>query len=229
MMQSTRAANPLTWICVSIGALIVVAAAPTVLMLPVLILGAVGAWLRNRTRRPSIVVATVAVVLLVLVDLALGGPIGRVSLLVARVIGLAIWIALAISLVDRRNVVRDLERRGVSRAIAFRTLLLADIATSTRERVPRIAAAQKARGANIDRGLGARWRGRLAIISPLVAGLVRDVDQRTLALEARGFHRPGIRDLPWAPADSSAQRLLRPAVLVLALLAVIGGAWLGLP
>jgi hypothetical protein len=42
-----------------------------------------------------------------------------------------------------------------------------------------------------------------------------------MALEARGFSRPGRRTLLWSPADSQAERLAR-WLLVVALFALIG-------
>jgi energy-coupling factor transport system permease protein len=66
------------------------------------------------------------------------------------------------------------------------------------------------------------------IVGPVILGSIAEVEERTMALEARGFTRPGRRTLLWAPADSTAEALLRWA-LVLGLVALIvvrvAGIW----
>ena len=60
------------------------------------------------------------------------------------------------------------------------------------------------------------------MVGPTIMGAINEVEERTLALEARGFTRPGRRTLLWTPADSGRQRIARwlvvatiPLVLVL--------------
>jgi energy-coupling factor transport system permease protein len=57
-------------------------------------------------------------------------------------------------------------------------------------------------------------------VGPVILGSIGEVEQRTMALEARAFGRPGRRTLLWSPPDSTAQRagrwLLVGGVLVLA-------------
>jgi energy-coupling factor transport system permease protein len=52
----------------------------------------------------------------------------------------------------------------------------------------------------------------------VILGAIAEVEERTLALEARAFTRPGHRTLLWEPADSGRQRLGR-WVLVIGLMA----------
>ena len=89
------------------------------------------------------------------------------------------------------------------------------------ERAQQIAAAQRARGLDTEGSLGRRVRGVLPIVGPVILGSIAEVEERTLALEARGFTRPGKRTLLWWPSDSTRQRVVRWG-LVLALLVVVG-------
>ena len=127
-----------------------------------------------------------------------------------------------------RDLVLDLERRGISPRMTF--VVLASVLTvpAMVERAQRIAAAQRARGLNTE---GAVWRRALGIVplaAPAVLGALAEVDERTLALEARAFSRPGRRTLLWAPPDTPAERVARWALLatVPVLIAVrAGGLW----
>jgi energy-coupling factor transport system permease protein len=59
------------------------------------------------------------------------------------------------------------------------------------------------------------------IVGPVILGSIAEVEERTLALEARGFTRPGRRTLLWWPSDTTRQRVARWGLL-LALVALTG-------
>jgi energy-coupling factor transport system permease protein len=118
------------------------------------------------------------------------------------------------------DLVIDLERRGISGRVAF-------VANASVQTVPRmvelaagIVAAQRARGLDTEGGLRARIGGVVPIVGPVILGSIAEVEERTMALEARGFTRPGRRTLLWAPADSDLERAAR-WLLALSLPAII--------
>jgi len=127
------------------------------------------------------------------------------------------------------DLVVDLERRGISGRAAF-------VANASVQTVPRmvelaasIVAAQRARGLDTEGSLGRRLRGIVPIVGPVILGSIADVEERTMALEARGFTRPGRRTLLWAPPDRPAEWVAR-WLLVLALPLLVGAraaGWLG--
>ncbi len=127
------------------------------------------------------------------------------------------------------ELVLDLERRGVSPRIAFVALASVQTVPALVERAATITAAQRARGLDTEGSLWRRLRGVLPLAGPVLLGSITEVEARTLALEARGFTRPGRRTLLWWPPDSARQRLAR-WVLVLAvplLLVARALGWLG--
>jgi energy-coupling factor transport system permease protein len=96
------------------------------------------------------------------------------------------------------------------------------------DRAAQITAAQRARGLDTEGSLWRRIRGILPIVGPVVLGSIAEVEERTMALEARGFTRPGRRTLLWAPADSTLERLARWALvtgLVTLIVARVAGIW----
>ena len=124
------------------------------------------------------------------------------------------------------ELVLDLERRGVSPRIAFVALASVQTVPALVERAATITAAQRARGLDTEGGLWRRLRGVLPLAGPVLLGSITEVEERTMALEARGFTRPGRRTLLWWPPDSASQGLAR-WLLVLAVPVLIVARMLG--
>lgn len=126
------------------------------------------------------------------------------------------------------DLVVDLERRGVSPRIGFVTNASVQTVPAMFERAVQITAAQRARGLDTEGSIWRRIRGIVPIVGPVILGSIAEVEERTMALEARGFARPGRRTLLWSPPDSVFQSALRWGLLV-ALMALIvarmTGAW----
>jgi energy-coupling factor transport system permease protein len=126
------------------------------------------------------------------------------------------------------SLVVDLERRGVSPRIAFVVSSTVRTVPAIVERAGQIAEAQRARGLDTEGSPWRRVRGLLPLAAPVVLGSIGEVEERTMALEARGFSRPGRRSLLWAPRDRGWERVARwLMVLTIPALIVAGFAgWL---
>jgi energy-coupling factor transport system permease protein len=129
-------------------------------------------------------------------------------------------------------LVLDLEHRGVSPRVAFVALASVQTVPAMVERAVTITAAQRARGLDTEGSVWRRLRGVLPLAAPVLLGSIAEVEERTMALEARGFTRHGSRTLLWWPPDSAPQRLARwlmvlavPVLLVARALGWLG--WLG--
>jgi len=103
----------------------------------------------------------------------------------------------------------DLERRGISPRIAFVINASVQTVPALVERAGQITAAQRARGLDTEGNIWRRVRGIVPIVGPVILGSIAEVEERTMALEARGFTRPGRRTLLWTPADSVRQSIGR--------------------
>lgn len=106
-------------------------------------------------------------------------------------------------------LVVDLERRGMSGRIAFVASASVQTVPALVERAAQITAAQRARGLDTEGSLPKRLRGVLPLAGPVLLGSIAEIEERTMALEARGFTRPGRRTLLWWPSDSGRQALVR--------------------
>jgi energy-coupling factor transport system permease protein len=110
---------------------------------------------------------------------------------------------------DPRALIADLQRRGLPPRLTFAVSAALDAVPAMLERARTVAAAQRARGLDTEGSFGARLRGIPALVGPVLLSSIGEVDERAMALEVRGFDRPGRRELLWTPADSGGQRAAR--------------------
>jgi energy-coupling factor transport system permease protein len=145
---------------------------------------------------------------------------------VLRILVLAGAAALFFQATRLSALVADLESRGVSPRFTFVTASAAAAVPAMLERARVITAAQRARGLDTEGSVRRRLRGLVPIIGPTILGAIDEAEERSLALEARGFTRPGRRTPLWIPPDSARQRaargLLAAAVLVAIALPILG-------
>jgi energy-coupling factor transport system permease protein len=126
------------------------------------------------------------------------------------------------------DLVVDLERRGVSPRVGFVANASVQTVPAMVERASQITAAQRARGMDTEGSIWRRLRGIVPIVGPVILGSIAEVEERTMALEARGFTRPGRRTLLWSPRDSGLQALARWAMiaaLAVLIVARVAGWW----
>jgi energy-coupling factor transport system permease protein len=124
------------------------------------------------------------------------------------------------------SLVVDLERRGVGRSLAFVISASVKSVPAILVRAGDIADAQRARGLDTEGSPWRRLRGFIPLIGPVLLGSIGEVEERAMALEARGFSRPGRRTLLWAPPDRAAERVAR-WLMVLAIQALIAARLAG--
>lgn len=125
------------------------------------------------------------------------------------------------------DLLESMVARGASHRIAFVILSAVQMVPRMQARAGSILDAQQARGLRVEGSLARRVRALVPLIGPVLLGSLVDVRERTFALEARGFGaRPGRTAYRKVP-DSSADRVLRP-LLILACLGIIMVAVTGL-
>ncbi len=128
---------------------------------------------------------------------------------VVRLFAISLSIGLFVLTTEPRAFVFDLERRGVSPRFAFVAVATIEAVPSLVERARVISESQRARGLDTEGSLRARLRGVLPLVGPAVLSSLTDVEERSLALESRAFSRPGKRQLLWAMADTTWERVVR--------------------
>jgi energy-coupling factor transport system permease protein len=146
--------------------------------------------------------------------------------ILARILAISGAITLFYLTTRPSDLVVDLERRGVSPRVAFVASASVQTVPAMVERAGQITAAQRARGLDTEGSVLRRLRGLLPLVGPVILGSIAEVEERTMALEARGFTRPGRRTLLWAPPDRPAEAAMRWA-LVVGLVALVVGRVVG--
>ena len=149
-----------------------------------------------------------------------------------RVVAFAMSVAVLVLTTRPDDLVADLERRGAPRGVTF--VVAATVRTIPRvvQRAGEITDAQRARGLDTEGHVWRRVRGVLPLAAPLVFGSLNEVEEQTMALEARAFSAKGRRTTLRAFPDGSAQRGLRWGLGLLTVTLVvlsIGGALAFLP
>ena len=128
------------------------------------------------------------------------------------------------------ELVASLEAHGAPARLTFVVHQALMLVPRTLERAGLVASAQRARGFDTESSPWRRVLGVHAVAVPTVLSAIEDAEVRTLALEARGFARPGARTLLWIPRDSRPQRATRWLIVVIvAALAVARVVGLRLP
>ena len=144
----------------------------------------------------------------------------------ARVMAFALSVALLALTTAMDDLLDDLEHRGLGRRTIF--VIGSAIRTVPRmiERAGEIVDAQRARGLDTEGSVWRRARGVVPLAGPMVLSALSEVEERTMALEARAFSAPGrrttLRPLPDRPAERALRWGLFLAAVVLVGLSVAG-------
>lgn len=142
-------------------------------------------------------------------------------LTVTRLFAFSAAIALVYLTTEIDDLLADLAHRGLGRRAVFVVGAAVQTVPRTIERAGEIVAAQRARGMDTEGRIWRRARGVIPLAAPVVFGALAEVEERTMALEARAFSAPGRQTLLRVPPDRAADRLLRWAAL-LAIAAIVG-------
>ena len=129
---------------------------------------------------------------------------------------LAASLALGVAYLTTRtgDLLADLERRGFGRRASFIIGSAIETVPRTVTRAAEIVDAQRARGLDTEGRWWRRVRGIVPLAAPVVFGALTEVEERTMALEARAFSTPGPRTVIRTLPDSGRQRAVRWALLL---------------
>jgi energy-coupling factor transport system permease protein len=131
-----------------------------------------------------------------------------------RVVAFALSVAIFSLATPTDDLLSDLERRGFGRRATF--VIGSAIGTVPRmiARAREVTDSQRARGLDTEGSVWRRARGVVPLAGPLISGSLSEVEERSMALEARGFsalaRRTTLRSLP----DSAMERRARWLILV---------------
>lgn len=95
-----------------------------------------------------------------------------------------------------------------------------------REKIGTIQDAQRSRGLDSEGSFKKRFRALFPLVAPLVLGSLVELEQRSIALEIRGFNTPGPKTSFRTLSDTNWQKLLRWAMLSVSISIIVYRMWM---
>lgn len=214
-----RALDPLTRLVAAVSTMVAALITGGLVCPLVLLAGAVllPAWVARELTpvvRLGLLLSLPLIVSVVLVNLLFSpGTVADGAVLATEVVARVLTMAGAAVLFYRTttpaDLVGSLQHHGLSARVTFVIHNAVAMIPRLAERAREVTLAQRARGFDSEGSWLRRGRGIVAIASPTVLGAIGEVETRTLALETRGFTRPGRPTVLRVPHDSAVQRLGR--------------------
>ena len=124
------------------------------------------------------------------------------------------------------ELMSDLTRRGLPGQFAYVIIATLQIIPQMQAKAQTIIAAQRSRGLDTQGSLLKRIGALLPLVGPLVFGSLVEVEERAIAIEARGFTSTRTKTFLREIADTSTDRTLRWLLLLLILAAIASRIWL---
>lgn len=119
-----------------------------------------------------------------------------------------------------------LTQRGLPASLTYVIVSTLQIIPQMQAKARTIIDAQRSRGLETEGGLHRRIRALLPLVGPLVFGSLVDVEERAIAIEARGFKAARTKTSLLEIPDSPAQRLLRLGLVIVTVLVIGVRLWL---
>jgi len=124
------------------------------------------------------------------------------------------------------ELMSDLTRRGLPGQFAYVIISTLQILPQMQAKAQTIIAAQRSRGLDTESTFLKRASAFFPLVGPLVFGSLVEVEERAIAIEARGFTsthiKTSLHDIP----DSNLDKVIRWCMVVLVLIALILKIWL---
>ena len=123
------------------------------------------------------------------------------------------------------HLVQALAEAGLPHGLAYLLGSPLQLLPQMAARAQAIQAVQQARGLETQGNLFQRMRALFPLVAPLVFSALVDVEERSLALEVRGFSAPNRKTSLNELLDTHAQRIARWSMILLAGLLFVSGIW----
>ncbi len=124
------------------------------------------------------------------------------------------------------ELMSDLTRRGLPGQFAYVIISTLQILPQMQAKAQTIIAAQRARGLDTESTFIKRAGSLLPLVGPLVFGSLVEVEERAIAIEARGFtsthFKTSLHDIP----DTTSDKLFRWILIGLVIVALTSKLWL---
>jgi energy-coupling factor transport system permease protein len=125
------------------------------------------------------------------------------------------------------ELMSDLTRRGLPPQFAYVIISTLQILPQMQAKAQTIIAAQRSRGLDTESTFFKRAGSVLPLVGPLVFGSLVEVEERAIAIEARGFTSTRVKTSLYEIPDSGLDKVLRWGLILLIVASIVGRLWIG--
>ena len=124
------------------------------------------------------------------------------------------------------ELMSDLTRRGLPGQFAYVIISTLQILPQMQAKAQTIIAAQRSRGLDTQSSFLRRAGSLVPLVGPLVFGSLVEVEERAIAIEARGFTSTHVKTSLYEIADSSLDKVIRWMLMLLIVASLALRIWL---
>jgi energy-coupling factor transport system permease protein len=144
----------------------------------------------------------------------------------ARVFAIASSFTLLLLTTHPRELMSDLTRRGMPPQIAYVIISTLQILPQMQAKAQTIIAAQRSRGLDTQSSFLRRIGSLFPLVGPLVFGSLVEVEERAIAIEARGFTSTHVKTFLHEIPDSNLDKGIRWILILFVVASIALRIWL---
>jgi energy-coupling factor transport system permease protein len=123
------------------------------------------------------------------------------------------------------ELMSDLTRRGLPPQFAYVIISTLQILPQMQAKAQTIIAAQQSRGLDTQSTFLKRAGSVVPLVSPLVFGSLVEVEERAIAIEARGFTSKKAKTSLYEIPDSGLDQVIRWGLVILVVISIVSNIW----
>jgi energy-coupling factor transport system permease protein len=124
------------------------------------------------------------------------------------------------------ELMSDLTRRGLPGQFAYVIISTLQILPQMQAKAQTIISAQRARGLDTESSFLKRAGAVVPLVGPLVFGSLVEVEERAIAIEARGFTSTHVKTSLHDVPDTNADKIIRWVLVAFVILSLVSRIWL---
>jgi energy-coupling factor transport system permease protein len=144
----------------------------------------------------------------------------------ARIFAIASSFTIFLLTTHPRELMSDLTRRGLPPQIAYVIISTLQILPQMQAKAQTIIAAQRSRGLDTQSSFLRRVGSLGPLVGPLVFGSLVEVEERAIAIEARGFTSTHVKTSLYDIPDTNLDRAIRWVLMLLVIITIAFKLWL---
>ena len=124
------------------------------------------------------------------------------------------------------ELMSDLTRRGLPGQFAYVIISTLQILPQMQAKAQTIISAQRSRGLDTESTFLKRAGSLLPLVGPLVFGSLIEVEERAIAIEARGFTSKKVKTSLYEIPDRGFEKIIRWGLIILVIISIVLKIWL---